>query len=222
MANLSASVVAGRRIREARQRRGWTAEELAERCAGAGAPQISATVITNVETSRRSTRKVSLEELLILASVLEVTPLQLMLPLGPGERLEVLPGTGLDALEAVRWIAGDTPGHLVAWTLSALPESTGNIVRSRLAPTDMIRLTGVAEARIGQLAGIADGSPGTVRVIGLIADRLMYLAAQLEDLGYEAPGLDSVRDILKHHGLPLTVSEWRDRAAEAEVPGDEG
>ena len=100
MANLKASELAGLRIRQARQQRDWTAKELADQCAAAGAPQITPTVITNLETRRRKTREITLDEVLVLAHVLDVPPLQLMVPQNADEELEVIPGTCLDALAA--------------------------------------------------------------------------------------------------------------------------
>ena len=106
MTNLSASDLAGRRIRQVRERRKWTAKELADRCAEAGAPHITPTVITNLETRRRKTREITVDEVLVLAHVLGVPPLQLIVPAGSGEELEVVPGVHLDDLAAADWIAG--------------------------------------------------------------------------------------------------------------------
>jgi transcriptional regulator with XRE-family HTH domain len=106
MANLGASDLAGIGVRQARQRHNWTAKDLADRCAAAGAPQITPTVITNLETRRRKTREITLDEVLVLAHVLEVPPLQLVVPQNASEELEVVPGVNLDALAAADWIAG--------------------------------------------------------------------------------------------------------------------
>lgn len=107
MANLKASDLAGIRIRQARQQRGWTAKELADQCAAAGAPHITPTVITNLETRRRKTREITLDELLAFARVLDVPPLQLVIPQNADEELEVIPGVLLDALDAADWIGGE-------------------------------------------------------------------------------------------------------------------
>ena len=72
----------------------------------AGAPQITPTVITNLETRRRKTREITVDEVLVLAHILEVPPLQLIVPQDAGEELEVVPGLNLDALAATDWIAG--------------------------------------------------------------------------------------------------------------------
>lgn len=106
MANLSATDLAGQRIRQFRQRRGWTARELAGRCAGVGAPHITATVITNLETRRRPSRQITLDELLVLAYVLDVPPIRLFLPLSDGERLEITPAVTKEAVPSVLWLSG--------------------------------------------------------------------------------------------------------------------
>jgi transcriptional regulator with XRE-family HTH domain len=106
MANLGASDLVGIRVRQARQQHGWTAKDLADRCAAAGAPQITPTVVTNLETRRRKTREVTVDELLVLALVLGVPPLQLIVPQDPGEELEVVPGTELASGTAADWLAG--------------------------------------------------------------------------------------------------------------------
>lgn len=106
MANFGASDLAGIRVRQARQRHNWTAKDLADRCAAAGAPQITPTVITNLETRRRKTREITVDEVLALAHVLDVPPLQLIVPEDAGEELEVVPGVNLDAVAAADWIAG--------------------------------------------------------------------------------------------------------------------
>lgn len=103
---MSASDLAGHRIREFRQRRGWTAKELADRCAEAGAPHITATVITNLETRRRRTRQITLDELLVLACVLKVPPILLFLPLNDGERLEITPAISTDPVPSALWLSG--------------------------------------------------------------------------------------------------------------------
>ena len=55
----------------------WTAEILAERCAAAGAPELTAQVIFNIESGRRDAsgrrrREVTLDEAAALARVLGV------------------------------------------------------------------------------------------------------------------------------------------------------
>jgi transcriptional regulator with XRE-family HTH domain len=226
MANLSASDLAGRRIRETRQRRGWTAKELAERCAEAGAPHITPTVITNLETRRRATREITVDEVLVLAHALQVAPLQLMVPLDAAEALEVLPGVSLDAPEAVNWIAGDPHSSRLTRIRSLRPQDTNALMR--WSDTDSI-LTTIRQIRYaGQYVLIEDDSldndppraPVAKRVLPLLADRLWLLTARMESLGYAPPRLAHVRDILRRRGLPSTLEEWRRQPADADDPAD--
>jgi transcriptional regulator with XRE-family HTH domain len=69
-------IVAGR-VRELRQRWGWSAARLAERCAEVGAPQLTASVIANIESGRRDKqgrrrREVTVDEARYLGLALSV------------------------------------------------------------------------------------------------------------------------------------------------------
>ena len=92
MTTLSASDIAALRIREARQKRKWSVKDLAGHCKKAGFPRLTAAVITNLESRRRPGREISAEELLALALVLDVPPVQLLSPLNGDETLQVVPG----------------------------------------------------------------------------------------------------------------------------------
>jgi transcriptional regulator with XRE-family HTH domain len=81
----TASDGVARRVKELRQRRGWSATRLAEQCADQGAPQLTASVIANIESGRRDKqgrrrRHVTVEELVAFAAALQTSP---MLLLGP-------------------------------------------------------------------------------------------------------------------------------------------
>ncbi|MFI7452336.1 helix-turn-helix domain-containing protein [Nonomuraea sp. NPDC049714] len=67
-----------KRLRALRVRRGWSARELGDRCAAVGMATLDRTAITNIEIGRR--QKVSVDELLVLAFVLDVAPLHLLVP----------------------------------------------------------------------------------------------------------------------------------------------
>lgn len=224
MANLSASSIAGLRIRQARQRHGWTAAELAARCAKAGAPQLSPTVITNIETRRRESREVSVDELLILAHVLGVPPVQLMIPLDAGEELEIVPGVTMGPLEAAGWAGGSGIESRIRMIRSQGPEETAKLVRATGAdgPLLLIRqiaYAGLQIALMDEMAASDDEGKRNAgeRYVSLIADRLMHLAARMQALGYDPPGLEPVREILKRHGLPSTLEEWRQQAESADL-----
>jgi transcriptional regulator with XRE-family HTH domain len=219
MANLSASDLVGIRVRQARQKRGWTAKELAGRCAKAGAQQISSTVITNLETRRRRSREVSVDELLTLAHVLEVPPLQLMLPLGAGERLEVVPGTEMDALEAARFIDGPTEPPGARDLDGPLPESTARMLRAAESGgvLALLRQADYLVHVISDRDRSLDSTPGdrTEELrLALLADRLMHVAARLDAFGYAVP-VERAGEILARRGLPSTLAQWREQDSAA-------
>jgi transcriptional regulator with XRE-family HTH domain len=108
------SDVAATRIRTARKRRGWSAQELADRLAAAGAPELSMFVISNIESGRRKAdgkrrREVTVDELFLIAYVLGVPPIHLLVPAEESETpVEVAPNVRVDKSDLMlRWIRGD-------------------------------------------------------------------------------------------------------------------
>ncbi len=106
-----ATLLVGERVKQIRQRRGWTAAQLAERCKAIGAPEITVAVIANIETGRkdkagRRRREVTVDELFALAYALQVSPVLLMVPLDGADQLAVTPEVDMDVLTAVGWVAG--------------------------------------------------------------------------------------------------------------------
>ncbi len=108
------SDVAATRIRTARKRRGWSAQELADRLAAAGAPELSMFVISNIESGRRKAdgkrrREVTVDELFLIAYVLGVPPIHLLVPAEESETpVEVAPNVHVDKPDLMlRWIRGD-------------------------------------------------------------------------------------------------------------------
>lgn len=210
MTNLSASDIAARRIREARNRRGWTVKDLAAQCKKAGAVKLTAAVITNLETRRRPGREISAEELLALALVLEVPPVQLLSPLDGDEVLEVVPGEGKDPVAAAAWLSDED------WSLgaarmaaSSLPGETERVLRYRDSPLAMIRgVRGAVRSILfhERLNAASEDRPyeGSFRIVGV---RLLHLLASLEALGYSRPPLDEVMGILARHGVPASLAE---------------
>lgn len=72
------SEVVAQQIRKFRKERGWSARVLAERCAKAGMPAVDRAVIANLENKRR--KGVTVDELLMFAYVLDVAPVNLLVP----------------------------------------------------------------------------------------------------------------------------------------------
>jgi transcriptional regulator with XRE-family HTH domain len=100
----SPTEVVSRRVREVRERRAWTQEKLANRCARAGAPRLTTQVIADLETGRRL--RLSIDEVLVLSSVLGIAPIHLMVPLEG--RVQV--GSKIYAAKRLRgWIRGEGP-----------------------------------------------------------------------------------------------------------------
>jgi transcriptional regulator with XRE-family HTH domain len=101
--------VIGERVRHYRRLRRLTVKELAELCLPA-CPSLTTSVITNVERpddGKRPRRPVTVEELLTLAWVLDVPPLDLIAPMGQEPEIEVLPDVVVATADAVRWLGGD-------------------------------------------------------------------------------------------------------------------
>lgn len=81
-----------------------SAQQLADRTAELGMP-IARSVLANLESGRRDT--VSVAEVLVLAAALNVSPIELMCPVGYDKRTEILPGRTADPLEAMHWFTGE-------------------------------------------------------------------------------------------------------------------
>lgn len=98
------------RIRTERKQREWSARELAERCAAAGAPELTDNVIENIErrrtTSGRRGRDVTVDQLLVLAYVLEISPIALLLPALNGD-YSITSQVKQPVDTVYRWIIGE-------------------------------------------------------------------------------------------------------------------
>lgn len=112
---LSVSDAAAVRLREARTRRGWTTKQLADACAAAGAVKLTSAALSNIETGRRDTegvrrRELSVDELVVLAVVLDVAPIHLLgLPdnAEPGTQLQLTPALAVgDGELLLEWFCG--------------------------------------------------------------------------------------------------------------------
>jgi transcriptional regulator with XRE-family HTH domain len=72
-----------RRLVELRKRRGWSARRLAEACAATGSPQLSESVIANIESGRRDEhgrrrKDVTVDEVVGFAEALNVPAMHLL------------------------------------------------------------------------------------------------------------------------------------------------
>jgi transcriptional regulator with XRE-family HTH domain len=97
--------VVARSVREVRDRRGWSAQQLADACKAAGAQSVlDRSALASIENGRR--QRIGVDQLLALAFALDVSPLRLLLPLDDDELIQVVPSTTVTAAEARRWIRG--------------------------------------------------------------------------------------------------------------------
>jgi transcriptional regulator with XRE-family HTH domain len=96
-----------RRVREVRERRGWTQQQLAERLRELGVP-IDRTKVNRVETGARA---VSVDDALAIAAALGVSPSVLFFPLARSELVRVTPVRVVSAEEGRRWFRGEQPLH---------------------------------------------------------------------------------------------------------------
>jgi transcriptional regulator with XRE-family HTH domain len=96
-------------LRAIRRRRAWSQADLADELANLGADTLNRTAISKVENG---TRRVTVEELLLLAAALNVTPVHLLVPYQPDTPVALTPALTLPAGQLRRWIygAGPLPG----------------------------------------------------------------------------------------------------------------
>ena len=228
MTNLSASDIAARRIREARKKQGWRVKDLAGRCAKAGAPHLTAAVITNLETRRRPGREITADELVTLAWILEVPPIQLLAPLNGDEALRIVPGEERDPLEAVAWLGDDdTALPAIRYAASKEERDTERVLRYRGSPLTALRQARVTARQIrfhDEFLSSPQWAPETPAFhknsVTMLAVRLLHLLAALEADGYTRPPMDDVMEILARHGIPPNLAEW-DSGDEEGEPGGE-
>ena len=93
-----------RRLKEARAARGMTQRDLAERLAAIGQPMTQAAV-TRIE---RGERRVSLDEAIAIAAVLDVAPIHLFLPI-EGDSAQLAPKLKVPIDRARAWARGQHP-----------------------------------------------------------------------------------------------------------------
>lgn len=96
---------AAQQVRRHRELRGLSVQRVADICAEEYGLPIKRTVLANFEGGRRSA--LSVAELLVLARILQIPPVQLLFPIGTLDEVEVLPGMRANTWEALKWFAGE-------------------------------------------------------------------------------------------------------------------
>lgn len=96
----------GRRVRHYRSQLGLSVQQLSDAVEKLGV-SIQRPVLSNLENGRRHT--ISGAEIMALAKVLGVHPIQLVFPVGDSPTVEVLPGQVVDTWRATKWFTGESP-----------------------------------------------------------------------------------------------------------------
>lgn len=117
-------------IRTYRLRRDMSVRQLSEECQKLGAAQLTASSLFNIErgqdpNAKRAGRRVLVEELFVLARVLNVPPIMLAFPIGQEDTIRVLPNLVVPTWQAAQWFMGeraltDDPDDF-EWEASAAP-----------------------------------------------------------------------------------------------------
>ncbi|MGH3414865.1 MAG: hypothetical protein ACRDVE_02975 [Actinocrinis sp.] len=103
------SDVVGERVRQLRKMTGQSVGQLAADCAAFGAPELTADVIYLIENGRRKdgarTRKITVDELLILSYALGMCPMYVLLP-KENDKYWLSSTVSTSALEVYLWLVG--------------------------------------------------------------------------------------------------------------------
>jgi transcriptional regulator with XRE-family HTH domain len=91
-------------VKRARERRGISAQQLADTTADLGYP-VTRNTLTNYENGRKQSLDVA--ELMVLAMALEVPPIMLLYGGHPDDPIEVTPGHTIPTVGALAWFSGD-------------------------------------------------------------------------------------------------------------------
>jgi transcriptional regulator with XRE-family HTH domain len=118
----SPSQVARQRIKELRNRHGWSQQQLADRLAELGSP-MDRVAIAKLEGETKP-RGLSLDEALLFALALDVAPTNLFLPLDEDEDVQIAPNVTVPMAAARKWVVGARPLDAQDWRLyySEVPE----------------------------------------------------------------------------------------------------
>jgi len=112
-ANHSVSDVVAARVRQVRKRRDLTTDQLAARCAGLGAPELTTQALYKLEARRPGTlgpRPVTVDELIAVAAALNVAPAHLLVPPDDTDAAYNVTAAVRQQAWAVReWIRGGLP-----------------------------------------------------------------------------------------------------------------
>ena len=180
----------GRRIAQRRNALHMSAQQLAERCAELGLPEITRPVLVKLEHGRREA--VSTAELAILAAALDTAPILLLYPVGLADSAEYLPGKTAPPWDAARWWADEASLAPDLAIGPAYRRSAGSLFRDhqRLLselPANVTRADYLAAAA-GQHGG-AKAAREQERMLALTVRTLRDIRLGIRELGLEPPEL---------------------------------
>lgn len=156
-----------------------TVQALADRCAELGLP-LGRVTITKLEGGKR--QAITPAEVMVIAAALEVSPLELVIPAGYEEPVEVLPGLQLPGLAAARWFAGQRE---LLWLGESL-----TVVMPEPERESAVRLLEAHAERIRWWQRFTDESPEIrERTRELTSESLREIRARMRDRGMLLPEL---------------------------------
>lgn len=100
------AVGVAKRMREQRLAVGLSVQRVADICTNDYGLPMKRSVLANFEGGRRPA--LSVAELLVIARILGITPLDLLFPVGTEPQIEVLPGIHEETWEAAKWFTGES------------------------------------------------------------------------------------------------------------------
>lgn len=199
------SDLVARRVVELRRKAGLTRDQLARLCQELGADDLTAAALANIETGRRPSedsprrRKITVDELLVLALALHVPPLWLLIdPADSAARVPVVTGVTLDSWQAALWFSGQE--QFTDPNGDATPVQT--FADAWLAANRALSLTYQIAAAIvawrtahwHRLIEVKAGAPDAVAQVEVAEEQerrriqlVSYLLDKFQDYGYAMP-----------------------------------
>lgn len=188
------SDIAGARVRTARERRGWTLQQLADAVSELGG-RISRHAIHDIERGRPGAdaarqRQITLDEWLLLAEALAVPPLWLIVPLDGTDQLATTPATERGPASAIPWLLAERPGH-------DLSEDAARSWRTARGALSQMTLY---VRQLATIAELLDRGPDYREDAQEAARQARQTAAGLEALGIAPPAAPAAVSTAIAHG----------------------
>ena len=194
----------GGRIRELRLRPGvnLSAQALADRTREYG-HELKRSVIANLESGRRT--NVSVADLLVLATALDVPPVMLVYPIGTESSVEALPGYEMDTVAAMDWFTGASGRAAYAKGGGSDQDAEFEAERAAYGTFELYARYGMYRRRVLRYSNWLRGNPSDDSARAMLDEARRELAALRaemqnadlpvpEGLSYETAGFDTRHD----------------------------